>query len=402
MNWKKQFYLIFTGQSISLLGSRMAQFAIVWYLIETTNSASIIALSSAIGILPEAIIGPFAGVIVDRYSRKRVMILSDALVGLGALVLAIAYFLGNLSLPLLFIVLGFRSISNAFHKPAYIALTPNIVPEDQLLRVSGLNQSLAALTQILGPVLGILVLSLSNLSVLMLIDVIGAMFACLTLLKVKLKEVVNNEVLSLNDFKEDLKQGYISLTSNQGIFIIILLAMLLNFLATPMSTLMPLLSTNHFNGDGFHASLINSLIGVGMIIGGILIATLLSKLPQTKIIFVGVILIGLFKSSIALLQSNHFILFSIILFCIGILVTLVNGPLFALIQKEIKQEYLGRTTALITSVATIAAPLGLILMGPLSEIFGIQTIFLSSGLIFALAGILVYIKFNKVIIALDN
>lgn len=89
--WKKTFFIIWSGQAFSLLGSSAAQFAVIWWLTLQTGSPAVLALASIAGILPIAIIGPFAGVWVDRLSRKTVMVAADLFVAAAGAVLAISF-----------------------------------------------------------------------------------------------------------------------------------------------------------------------------------------------------------------------------------------------------------------------------------------------------------------------
>jgi DHA3 family macrolide efflux protein-like MFS transporter len=90
-NWKARFFPIWVGQQFSLFGSAIAQFALVWWLTQKTGSATVLATASLVAILPQILLGPFAGALVDRWNRKRVMIIADSFIALVSFILALLF-----------------------------------------------------------------------------------------------------------------------------------------------------------------------------------------------------------------------------------------------------------------------------------------------------------------------
>ncbi len=153
-NWKKRFFLIWTGQAFSLLGSGLVQFALVWWLTRTTGSATVLAGATLAALLPEVFLGPFAGALVDRWNRRLVMIFADAAIALVTFGLVILFWQGNIQVWHVFVALFIRSLGGAFHWPAMQASTSLMVPDDQLARISGINQALRGGMNIIAPPLG--------------------------------------------------------------------------------------------------------------------------------------------------------------------------------------------------------------------------------------------------------
>src|SRR5690606_33639585 len=139
-SWKKKFLFIWVGQFISLISSSAVNFAIIIWLSIEHGSAEVLAYGAIAGMLPAAVIGPFAGVYIDRWDRKMTMILADAFVALCTLVMSISFYLGYESLILIYVMLALRSVGSAFHMPAMQASVPMIAPESELLRIAGINQ----------------------------------------------------------------------------------------------------------------------------------------------------------------------------------------------------------------------------------------------------------------------
>ncbi|MBD2862183.1 MFS transporter [Paenibacillus oceani] len=138
--WKKTFAIIFSGQIFSILTSAMVQFAVIWHLTETTVSATVLMIAGLAAFLPQAMLGPFIGVWLDRWNRKMTMIAADSAIALSSLLLGAYFLLGEPSLPIVYAILTIRSAATAFHAPAFQAAIPLIAPKEQLTRVAGWNQ----------------------------------------------------------------------------------------------------------------------------------------------------------------------------------------------------------------------------------------------------------------------
>ncbi|HMZ07379.1 MAG TPA: MFS transporter, partial [Anaerolineales bacterium] len=155
-NWAVRFFSIFTGQAFSLFGSSLVQFALIWYLTQKTGSATILATASLFGMLPQILLGPIAGTVVDRGNRRIIMIVSDASIALSTLVLVYLFSAGLVQIWHIYLILAIRSAGGAFHYPAMASSTSLMVPEKHLSRVAGANQTLQGLISIVAPPIGAL------------------------------------------------------------------------------------------------------------------------------------------------------------------------------------------------------------------------------------------------------
>jgi len=139
--WLRRFAPIWIGQVFSLFGSGLVHFSLIWWLTQTTGSAVVLATASLVGFLPQVVLGPFAGALVDRWNRRRVMMLSDSGIALATLGLVILFALGLAQPWHVYLILFLRSLGGAFHWPALQASTTLLVPERHLARVAGANQA---------------------------------------------------------------------------------------------------------------------------------------------------------------------------------------------------------------------------------------------------------------------
>ena len=159
-----RFWVVFGGQAFSLFGSRLVQFTLVWWLTQESGSASVLALASIMALLPQVIVGPFAGSLVDRWSRRMVLIVSDGMIALAIVLLALLYSWGVVEIWHVYALMLLRSLLGAFQWPAFQASTSMMVPKEQLSRVAGFNQSLQGLVSILAPPLGALLFEVLPIS----------------------------------------------------------------------------------------------------------------------------------------------------------------------------------------------------------------------------------------------
>lgn len=392
IQWKKTFTLIFSGQVFSILTSSMVQFSIIWYLTETTGTATVLMLAGLAGFLPQALLGPFIGVWLDRWNRKLTMIVSDSVIAFSSLGLGAYYLWSEPSLWVVYAILFIRSIASSFHAPSFQAAIPLIAPEDQLTRVAGWNQLVFSASSVLGPVLGIAVYSATSLGTVLLLDVIGAIIANLMLLLVNIDQP-KPEIIPTSSFRREFALGWKAFLSEKNIVTITIAMAIFSVVFMPLAMLFPLMTLSHFGRGGYSASLIEAVFGIGMILGGALLSVLASKWKDSTYISLSLVVIGLACLLSGVVGSDAFLAFIVLSFLMGAAAPLFNGPYMAMIQKTYEPELLGRVLSFVTSIGLLSSPIGLALAGPVADRFGVQVWFFLSGVIVALIGIFIFVKF---------
>lgn len=373
-NWKKTFFLIWTGQSISMIGSQMVHFAMAWWLTQSTGSAVVLATMAIFGMLPQVILGPFIGALVDRWNRRRVMILADGAIAVATLGLAALFITGQVQFWHLYSIALIRSTLGVFHWTAMQASTSLMVPKDQLSRVAGLNQTLQGILNIVTPPLGALVVGLMPMGPIMFIDVVTAALAITPLLFVRIPQPANisTEGVTPRQVLADVREGLRYMWAWPGMMIIMAMAALINLLLNPTGTLTPLLITRHFEGGAWHLSAMESAWGFGVIAGGLLLSTWggFKRRIITSMTFLAAM-----GAAVLLTGSAPRELFFLAVIGNGLggaTNVLVNGPLFALLQDRIAPEMQGRVFSLVGSLAGAMSPLGMALAAPVADHLGIQ------------------------------
>ena len=246
-NWKKNFFTIWTGQAISQFSSSVLQFAVVWYLTDHTGSAMVLTAAMMMGVLPQGVLGPFIGVFIDRYNRKRIMIISDLLISAASFVMVLAGWMGRLSTELILVVLLARSVGSAFHNPCLQAVTPQIVPAGQLTRCAGYSQALESVSQILSPVVAAVLYSSWSLSGIISLDVIGALIAVITLGITQIPELQREGRDRNVQVLREAKEGLRILRAKKGMLGLVSIGSLYTLALMPTSALFPLMTMSYFN-----------------------------------------------------------------------------------------------------------------------------------------------------------
>lgn len=379
-NWKLKFFTIWAGQAVSLITSAILQMTIIFYLTEKTGSAMVLSMASLVGFLPYAVFGPAIGVLVDRYDRKKIMIGADLIIAAAGAVLAIIALYMELPVWMVMVVLFIRSIGTAFHSPALNAVTPLLVPEDQLIKCAGYSQSLQSISYILSPAVAALLYSVWELNAIIAIDVLGAIIASLTVAFVNIPKLKVDQQSLQSNFIKEMKEGIVVLRQNKGLFTLLLLGTLYTFVYMPINALYPLISLEYFNGTPMHISITEIAFASGMLAGGLILGRLGSYEKRVLLITGSFFMMGASLAIAGLLPPSGFIIFVVCCAIMGLSVPFYSGVQTALFQEKIKPEYLGRVFSLTGSIMSLAMPLGLILSGFFADRIGINHWFLISGI----------------------
>lgn len=389
--WAPRFFTIWTGQAFSLLGSQLVSFAVIWWLTQTTGSATILATASLVGLLPQVILGPFTGTLVDRWSRRITMIVADGLIALATVMLAILFALGHVQIWQVYTLLFIRSVCGGFHWPAMQASTTLMVPKEHFARIQGLNQMLQGGMSIASAPLGALLLAWIPMEWILAIDVFTAMLAIGPLFFFQIPQPERNdlqpEAQGKSTFWQDFRAGFRYVWGWPGLMLIGVMATVINFLLTPAFSLLPILVTRHFNGQAIQLATLESFSGIGFIVGGLILSTWGGFKRRIVTCLMGLIATGIGCLVMGLLPPTAFVYAVATLLFIGIVNPIVNGPLMAAVQAAVAPEMQGRVFTLIGTMAAGMSPIGLMIAGPIADKLGVQTWFIIGGVVTGLMGI---------------
>ena len=395
-NWKIPFFTIWTGQAFSLVGSRVLEFALVWWLTELTGSATVLATATMMWVLPQVFLGPFAGAYVDRWNRRVVMIVADSLIALMALILAVLFWSGTIQIWHVYVLMLVRSIGGAFHWPAMQASTSLMVPDEQLTRVAGVNQTMQGALNVIGPPLGAMLVALLPFEGIMLMDVGTAVLAVAPLFFVSIPQPERASTTS-GDGREtaarpasiwsDVRAGLRYVWGWPGLFAVMVMATVINFVVNPAFSLMPLLVTDHFEGGALQLGWLESSWGIGLVLGGLLLSAWGGFRRRVYTSLAGLAVEGLGIMLIGLAPANAFWLAIAGMFAAGSMNALVNGPFFALLQTIVPPDMQGRVFTVTMSMSSAAWPLSLAIAGPIADAFGVRPWYVFGGAVSLIMGL---------------
>jgi DHA3 family macrolide efflux protein-like MFS transporter len=383
----RDFWAVFTGQAFSLLGSRLVQFSLVWWLTSATGSATVLATASIMALLPQVFITPFAGALIDPWDRRKVLIGVDALNSFAIMFLMMLFARGMVQPVHVYVVMFIRAVGGAFQWPAMQASTSLMVEDEMLSKVAGLNQALMGLAAIVAPPLGVLLMDLFPLQIVLSLDVVTAALAILPITVIKIPNPENWARKTSATVLNDLKEGFSFVRNWTGLLIIMGVAMAFNFLIVPAISLTPILVTGHFAGDSIQYAILETTMGLGMVAGGVSLGIWGGFKSRITTALLGSVGMGLGVSLIGLAPSNLYLLAVAGMAVAGLMNPIVNGSFFAILQSTVPKEIQGRVIAILLSGTAIMAPLGLAVAGPLADVIGVRIWFVLGGALIIVMGI---------------
>ena len=387
-NWKRVFAIIWTGQFLSILTSSIVNFAIVLWLSLETGSAEVLAFATMAALLPQSVLGLFTGIFIDRWKRKRVMIMADSFIAFCTLILAVLFYFDLAKISHIYVLLALRSVGSAFHMPAMQASVPLLAPKSELMRIAGINQVIQSVCNIAGPALAGLFITMMKMTNILLLDVAGAAFACLSLCFVFIPDPSHEERNSELHLWREAKEAIMEVRNQYGLSWLFLLSILATFVIMPVSVLFPLMTLNHFAGNAFQVSLVEVSGGGGALLAGALLG--LKKYRWNEILLINgmYIALGLTFLFSGLLPVSGFIWFAVLTALGGVCGSLYFATFTTVIQSRIDPGVMGRVFSFYMSFSMLPSMIGLLSTGFLADSIGLGNTFIISGGFLCLIGII--------------
>lgn len=385
--WKKDIILFLSSQTISLFGSSLIQYAIMWYITLTTESGMMMTLYIICGFIPTFILSPFAGVWADRFNRKILIIVADASIAFATLILAIVFLMGYEATWLLFVMAAIRALGTGIQTPAVGAILPQIVPKDQLTKINGINGSIQAVIMFVSPIVSAGLLTWATLEMIFFIDVITAAIAIFTLLvffkiPVHAKAAVKQTTSYFSDMKEGL--AYIKETNFLKVFFLFFAFFFV--LMAPAAFLTPLQVVRSFGDEVWRLTAIEIAFSVGMMAGGGIIATWGGFKNKIYTMTFASLLMG--ACTFALGVVPIFWLYLLFMAIFGVAMPIFNTPTMTLVQEKVEENYLGRIFGVFGMISTSMMPIGMLIFGPIADFIEIEILLIGTGILLVLLSFL--------------
>lgn len=379
-HWKRNVGLFLAGQTISLFGSMVVMYAVMWHLTIETRSGSVLMLSIVFGMLPQAFVSIFGGVWADRHHRKFLIMGSDTVIALATLGLALLMVSGVDSLWVIYAALAVRSVFAGIQTPAVSAMIPQITPTDQLMRVNGMFQSIQSGMMLLAPALAAVIYASYDIVTVFFVDVVTALLGVGMLALVAVPRLVRSDDGEPVSYFGDLAAGVRYIRSNAPVRWLITLFALVMFLVGAPSYLTPLMVTRTFGDEVWKLTANELFWGGGMLLGGIIMASVGPRITRRVRLMVGSVLAtGVLVAGLGV-STNMWVFFTIGLI-IGVMFAALNTPALTIIQERVEPEMQGRVFGFVGIVMTVAMPLSMVVFGPLADQFSVEALLILAGVL---------------------
>lgn len=377
-NWYRNIVLFLSSQTISLFGSSLVQYAMMWYITLTTESGLMMTIYILCGFLPTFILSPIAGVWADRYNRKRLIMLSDGLIAFATLVLAILFLIGYDPIWLLFVMAAVRAFGTGIQTPSVGAILPQIVPKDKLTKVNGVNGSIQAIIMFISPMVSAALLTFASIETIFFIDVVTAVLAIITLLAfLKIpahKRATETQSTSyFSDFKEGLKYVNNHAFLKKFFFFFAIFFVLM----APAAFLTPLQVTRSFGEDVWRLTAIEIAFSIGMMIGGGVIASWGGFENKIKTMTLASCMMGVCTFALGIIPM--FWIYLVFMAIFGLAMPIFNTPTTVLLQEKIEEGFLGRVFGVMGMISTSMMPIGMLIFGPIADFMEIEWLLIGTG-----------------------
>jgi len=393
-NWFKNIILFLSSQTISLFGSSLVQYAIMWHITLTTESGLMMTLYIICGFIPAFILSPVAGVWADRYNRKMLIILADGLIATATLILAILFFMGFDAIWLLFVMAAVRAFGTGIQMPAVGAILPQIVPKDKLTKVNGVNGSIQAIIMFVSPMVSAALLGFATIETIFFIDVITAAIAIITLLALKISVHEKAAEKQTTSYFSDFKQGLQYVNNHTFLKSFFIFFAVFFVLMAPAAFLTPLQVTRSFGDDVWRLSAIEIAFSIGMMVGGGIIASWGGFENKIKTLGFASVIMGVCTFALGIVP-NFWVYFAFMAL-FGVAMPIFNTPATVLLQEKVEEDYLGRVFGVMGMISTSMMPLGMLIFGPIADIIKIEWLLLGTGIFIIILAI--FMSRNKALI----
>lgn len=358
-----KFMIIWFGELVSSIGSGLTAFALAVYVFKTTQSATYVALVTLSMFLPTILLSPVGGVLADRFDRRLMMIIGDSLSALGLVYILVTMLTGDIKVWQICLGVMFSSVFCSLMEPAYKATVTDLLNEEQFAKASGLVQIASSSRYLLSPIIAGFLLVVTNVETILVIDICTFLVTVLAVSVVRKNTTRKTSNRKALNFRKDLKEGWNSIISAKGVFLLTILLMVVTFYIGFMQTLFTPMMLPIVNEKTLGTIL--SISAVGMLIGSMFIGIFNIKKNYSNILAIGLGFTGLFFSLMGLTTNIYFITIAGFMFFSTL--PFVNTSADVLIRRNIDNEKQGRAWGIIGIISQLGYVFAYALSGVLAD-----------------------------------
>lgn len=364
-NGMTTFIIVWAGQLVSTLGSALTNFALSVWVYEATGSPTLFSITLLSSIVPHIVLSPLAGVVADRWNRRIVMLLSDTGAGISSAFIIVMVLTGNLEVWHVYLAAFLNSAFSTFQWPAYSAATSLLVPKKHLGRAGGMTQIGEAISQLAAPAIAGALFVTSGLKTVLIIDIATYLVALGTLLAVRFPQPEAGERSETvkGSFRQEAAFGWTYIRERPGLFGLLITFAIVNFYVNISFALYTPLILGMTTPDML--GYLNSVGGLGMLVGTILMSTWGGPKRRMWGIYVSETILGIttllfgLRLSIPLMAVNNFFFM--------VAMPISNGCSQAIWQTKVAPGIQGRVFSIRRMIAFSIIPVAYLISGPLAE-----------------------------------
>ncbi|WP_043626656.1 MFS transporter, partial [Nonomuraea candida] len=375
--WRRNVAFFLTGQTVSLFGSMIVQYAVMWWVTLETRSGLAIALYAVAAFLPQGLMSIFGGVLADRMNRRVLVMAADAIIAGATLLLAVLMANGVEDLWIVLLAVAVRSLGAGVQTPAVQAMIPQIVPGEQLMRVNGIFQTIQSAMALLAPAAAAVIFNAYGLVPVFFLDVVTAVIG-IGLLALVAVPTLERVAESTTSYRQDLAEGMRYIRTHAIVRWLLIVYAVIFLLTVAPSFVTPLLVARTFGSEEWMLATLEIAFSLGMMLGGVLMSTVLARRSPIGLILVAVYGFGLVTVALGL-SGNLWVFFGF-MFVFGLLVPPFSTPFMTLIQETVEPAMHGRVFSYVGIVMAMATPIGMAVFGPLADVVSVQVILIAAGL----------------------
>ncbi len=376
--WVRRTALFMTGQTITLFGSSIVQYAISWHITLTTKSGMMLMISTLCGFLPQLLISLFAGVWADRYNRKTLIILADSMIAIFTAILAILFTIGYKEIWLLFVISAIRSVGSGIQTPAVSAFLPELVPQDKLMRVNGINSSIMSSMLLISPIAAGGLYSIMGLGSVFWVDVITAVIGISLLLALKTEPREKSIHEPEHIFSEMLK-GIKYVTKTPWLRQLLGYYVVFSVMFGPVVFLTPLMVARSFGPEPWRLVVHEVVFFVGGIAGGLLVGTWGGFRNKIHTLIVASAVFGL--TTFVMGFSPNFWFYLGVMLPMGLSMPFIHTGSVTVMQTHVAPEFIGRVFGLVSIIGSATMPLSMVIFGPLADVTSVELQLIITGVL---------------------
>lgn len=398
---KRNITLFLLSQSVSMFGTSLVQYAIMWSITLETQSGWMVTLFVLAGFVPTLMLSPLAGVWADRYSRKTLILCADASIAFCTLLMALLFFMGFKGFEMLFIITALRALGTAVQTPATLAILPQLVPQEKLTKINGIQSSLQSLNYFIAPAFGGALLAWLPLKSILLIDVGTAIIGIIVLMFfVKVPDREKPQRTSEKGYFDEFRKAFSFICAQRVLLsLFFYLSLLFFFVATP-TFLTPLQVARSFGTDVWRLVAVEVAFSNGMLLGGVFMVRWGGFKNHVHTMIFSVFFFGIFI--IALATTAIFWLYLLWMMIVGFALPLFNTSVTVLLQKRVEENMQGRIFSIYTMISSGMMPLGMLVMGPIADVWKLETILLITGIVVLLQSFFMAVNKSFILFGKDQ